>query len=77
MQQIRKFFQLDLESSPSSQSTPNKRQRKFPESWLTTFKDWLEYDQGNNVMFCKLCRKHKMSGIWTTEEIDNFRQVVL
>lgn len=33
------------------------RERKFVETWLDDF-DWLVYEQENELMFCKYCRRY-------------------
>ncbi|XP_017781037.1 PREDICTED: protein abrupt isoform X2 [Nicrophorus vespilloides] len=58
--------QMDVERAEMTTTTtstsvarphqPHKRGTRFRPNWLNNYL-WLQYDQANNVMFCKICRK--------------------
>ena len=46
-------------------TSPDKaRERKFLKHWLTLF-PWLIYEEEDNIMFCRLCLKHRPGNMGT------------
>lgn len=62
-------------STVSGESGRLIRSRKFPLIWLDQYKS-MHYGKGRNIMFCKLCRDHGLTGQWCTGT-SNFRKNVV
>jgi hypothetical protein len=46
----------------------NRKARKFNVKWLTNH-EWLDYNESNNIMTCKICTKH--SSCQTSSNLTN------
>lgn len=51
-------MQLQLEAVDTDVETPpaKKNKRSFQKKWLERW-PWLSYDEENDLMFCKVCKK--------------------
>ena len=53
----RKTTESDDKRDKTKKYEENRKARKFNVKWLTN-REWLDYDDSNDIMTCKICKKH-------------------